>query len=113
MAAPDGAIELTPLKANSDSINDVHPHEEDGESDHDVKASTDGAQAAPPPPPMPPRRHPGLTPRPKCTHIVMDYLYTTKVLCDNCSNPPRLGWLYVCQQVHYSQRYRATSDGVP
>ncbi|KIW03806.1 uncharacterized protein PV09_05106 [Verruconis gallopava] len=54
--------------------------------------------------PVPPRQYcPALLPRPNCTHIVMDYLYTTDIPCDTCGLPPRLGWLFVCRQDWHSE----------
>ena len=89
--------------------NDIHPqithdaqvHQAHIESSDDSECSVEEAQT---PPPVPPRRHyTGIMPRPNCTHIVMDYYYTTEMPCDSCGYPPRLGWLYVCQQDHYSE----------
>jgi hypothetical protein len=75
--------------------------ERDSSDAFDDAEATHAGDAAPPE--IPRRRFRPMAPRPNCTHIVMDYYYTTRVPCDNCGNPPRLGWLYVCQQDHYSE----------
>lgn len=87
--------------ARPDSENNAEALEERIESTDESESSAGEVNT---PPPIPPHRYyPGAMPRPNCTHIVMDYFYTTEIPCDSCGYPPRLGWLYVCQQDHYSE----------
>jgi hypothetical protein len=104
MAATDTATVLVTPRSEYDEArgsSETSGDDSNSISTHDVEANTDGTLSSPPP--LPRRRYHGLMPRPNCTHIVMDYFYTTDVPCDNCGLPPRLGWLYICQQDHYSE----------
>jgi hypothetical protein len=102
MAATDDHAELMALQTDSsDDTGSADASADAADIQHDVGAKTDGTSSSPPP--LPRRRYQGLMPRPNCTHIIMDYFYTTEVPCDLCRCPPCLGWLYVCQQDHYSE----------
>lgn len=102
MAVPEVSVDHATVDNTLDVEDDhnLNQQEDTSESDDDDDANA-GNQSRHPH--VPPRRYTGLLPRPNCTHIVMDYFYTKHIPCDNCGLPPRLGWLYVCQQDHYSE----------